>query len=220
MSKGKPAAGRSFASPHQAGLLRHGEGHEVPIHITSVTSVTGKGEGILRADLSSVPVPAKRYPADTCYVVHTNEIIFLLFAQLVIGAPDKLRNLLVVKMTPSSVKRYLDMTNDIKGPSIEDIAKKMEIEGAKLSAFPGEPAETVAFNANLGLTGVSGHEGCIDFYHSSPFAIGAAIKNQKLALDPVVRVDISTRLLVGLLTELQSLIGSMDDHNWEITGVL
>ena len=187
---------------------REGEGVLVDIQFGAVASVSGKSVGSVLANLGSVPVPQKRYSADICFVGYSHETVAILFGQTKYGT-EKLRNLLVVKMTAVNVRRLVESTDSISDPSLAEIAQRLKLVPETLPDFDSEPEESVSLNASIALTGITGREGCMDFYHVSPFSITAAAKSRKLALDPVVRVDLRATLVFGLIAELRSLLAGL-----------
>jgi hypothetical protein len=52
---------------------------------------------------------------------------------------------------------------------------------------------------------MSNKEACLDFYQASPFAIGNVQKSHRLALDPVVRVDLRSSLFLSMIAGLRNL---------------
>jgi hypothetical protein len=189
---------------------RPGEGVLVDMEITPVTSVSGQASAVLRGSLANLPVPDRHYSADACFVRYMHETVYILFAQVRLDKSD-LRNLLIVKMTPASVRVYLDSLLKSDSQSIESIADALSIEVEELPEFSTEPKESITLNASIIMAGVSGREGCLDFYYASPFSKGAVAVHKKLALDPVVRVDIRTSLLIGLNHVLTRLLKDLPD---------
>lgn len=181
--------------------VRPGEGVLVDLRPALVRDVAGTNSAKMTANINNVPVPNKRYSADVCFVGFNNDTFKLLFAQEKFNSTE-LRTLLIVKMSEESVGRFLETLEDTD-PPFSDYAETAGFRIEELGAFTQEPSETVAFDANFVLVGMSGKEGCADFYHSSAFAMGASKASGKLALDPVVRVDIRSSLLLGMLKVLR-----------------
>ncbi len=194
-----------------AAAYRSGEGVLVDMEVTPVTSVNGQTGSVLRGDLTNLPVPDRHYSADTCFLRYMFETVYIMFAQARMDAPADLRNLLVVKMTPASIKSYLDALSQSTGKNFEAIAELLSIQVEDLPEFHTEPQESIRLNASFILAGVSGREGCLDFYYASPFSKSAVAVHKKLALDPVVRVDLRTSLVAGLNRGLVQLLHSLPD---------
>jgi hypothetical protein len=56
----------------------------------------------------------------------------------------------------------------------------------------------------MAIFAMTGQDSCIDFYQASPFAMAVALRAKKLQLDPVVRVEVRTPLLISLIAELRT----------------
>lgn len=188
---------------------RDGEGVMVDLIPNPARSVDGRA-GLIQGDIHNLPVPNKRYAADICSIVSKNSVIKLLFAQEKIG-PQALRNMIIVNITPRSVTELLKKIDDVKDISFAELAALSNIEAEALPQIEVEPAETASLNANLILVAASGTESCIDFFHSSAFSIAFAQQTSRLGIDPVVRVNIRTSLLMGLIEELRNLISINPD---------
>jgi len=180
---------------------REGEGVLVDLIIKATKDLDG-GEGQVvtyEADITSAPVPHKRYSADVWSVVFRRNAVKILFAQER-HTGDGVRNLLIIDMLPFAVHQFI--TNaDASTFAMKDGKPVMAPESA--TPIDIEPADTVAFAANFVVAANAGHECCFDFYHASPFSKSAAPKMGKLAIDPIVRVDMRTSMSIGLIEELR-----------------
>lgn len=188
---------------------RQGEGVSLDMQISPATSVHGQGGTMLVGSLASLPVPDRRYSADTCYVSYLNETMYVLFGQARLDGKG-LRNMLAVKMTPASVKLYLNSPNGVQ--TMENVAEPLGITAESLPELENEPAETVTLAANIVMAGISGREGCMDFYYASPFSKSVAAQAKKLAVDPVVRVDVRTSLMLGLNAKLAQILDELPEN--------
>jgi hypothetical protein len=176
----------------------------VELRPITVRDVAGSNSGRVSANISNVPVPNRRYSADVAFIGFSHGTVKLLFAQEKFGSTE-LRTLLIVKMSVEAASRFLDSVAEAEKP-FDEFAQEVGVTPEQLGRFESEPKDTVAFDANFVLVGLSGHEACADFYHSSAFAIGASQASGKLAMDPVVRVDLRASLLLGVLKELELLL--------------
>jgi hypothetical protein len=192
----------SHAVPEQ----RAGEGYPVSVQITDGEN----GRKVLQADLNQVPAPSKQYVAELASVAYEKETVLLYFAQEMLGGAG-LRNLLVVHMAPLSAVRFLNVVEDIRKPSIQEVADKIGIQPAQLTEINVEPKDTVALSVTAGMAGLSGRDGCIDFFSASPFSIGLAQRAQKLSLDPVVRVYLRASLLVALVSKMRTIVDEIPE---------
>jgi hypothetical protein len=115
-----------------------------------------------------------------------------------------LRSAIVVQMSRNAAANFVRIADSITGPSFREVAQAVNIPEENLSAVGDEPPQALTLAANLTLSAITGHESCIDFYEASPFAMGIALRSEKLSLEPVVRVDLRTSLFLGLLKDLRS----------------
>lgn len=203
--------GLKSSRAHAITTFRPGEGVLVDMQMSSVTDVDGGGVAFMRGSFSNVPVPERRYSADICFVSYSDETVYVLFGQKRFDGED-LRNLLVVKMSPSAIRSYLDTLAPVEnGQTISSLSETMGIYPEMLPKFQNEPKESITLTANIIMAAVSGREGCMDFYYASPFSKAAAAANKKLAVDPVVRIDIRTGLLLGMNSAMEEIIRPLPD---------
>jgi hypothetical protein len=186
-------------------ISRTGEGTAVDAAVRPVTTASGRSAGLMTVNISSAPVPERRYVAEVCSVTYEKETVKLWFGQPKHNS-NKLRTLLVIHMSPSSVRHFIDSIRAVKNPTYEELAQDNHFQKEPLSTLEDEPDQTVAFAANFILAGMSGREACLDFFHASAFAISAVVHTSKLALDAVVRVDLRSSLALGLFQELGRLV--------------
>lgn len=185
---------------------RAGEGHPISVQITD----SGDGKHVLQANLDQAPVPSKQYVADIAFVDFQRETILMYFAQELTGG-EGLRNLLIAHIAPLNVVRFLAIVEDIRKPSIQEAAARMGVKAAAATAIKSEPKDTVALSVTAGMVGLSGRDACIDFFSASPFSIGMAQRAGKLAIDPVVRINLRTSLLLSLVEQLRDVLGRVPD---------
>jgi hypothetical protein len=188
-------------------MNRPGEG-SAAINASFQTFISPDGRSVaqLGLDLSQAVVPDRKYAADTCSLLYSNQTVRIIFGQERFNG-DGLRSAVVVKMSPRAVVQLLAMIDSTMPASfVEALLGTEGVEVQKLASSTMEPAQvTVVLAANLAMPAVSGMEACIDFYQASPFALGVTMQSHsdKLAVEAVVRVDLSTGLLLGLLEELR-----------------
>jgi hypothetical protein len=182
---------------------RPGEGTLVRFEIESAAVSSGTSQ-IIALDLTTVPAPDKRFVADVCSVAQNGQLVKLYFGQCPLDNGE-LQSLIVIRMTINDVGNTIAGIDQIRNPSYEEIFKREGIISQPLVMPRDAPAQTVTLAANFAITAMSGQIAAIDFLQSSPFALAAAIKSRRLAIDPVVRVDLSSGLLRGLVNELRRL---------------
>lgn len=190
--------------------IRPGEGFPVELEILPSKTVAGQTQTSFRANIASIPVPAKRYSADVAYVMFNRGVVQLLFGQTSLLNEKELRTLIVIKMTPIWAYKFICSLSEGGDKSFNKVAELNHMPREALSAFAAEePKETIAFNATIVLTAISGGEGALDFFHTSPFAMGQVPKTKKLPLEPVVRVILNGSTLLGLTDALTALISDL-----------
>ncbi len=181
--------------------LRPGEGPTVDLMQHRVVQVNGQTVQSFAIDLRSAPVPERKYLAEACDVRRRPSGVALLFGQERFGKGG-LRSLLVIQMSPTGVARYLNSMDEMN-PSFEVMAR-----AAGITAEPGveileEPAQTIALGATMILSALSNDDACMDFFKTSPFSLATAQQTKKIAMEPVVRVDLATSLLLALVEKLR-----------------
>lgn len=173
----------------------------VDVVIQAETSVTGSYAGKMTADLAGLPVPERRYSADVASVMVRGAMFWLLFGQERIGGkPCELRTLIVMKLAAPFAQSFVD--NVKAGAAYETLF--VTGEGEPLSEILEEPRDTVAFHASFVMTAFNNEEGCLDFFHSSPFAMSDSQMTKKLAVEPVLRVSMSSGLVISLIRDLEA----------------
>jgi hypothetical protein len=195
----KAKSGMAVAQP----LSRIGEDAFVP--------VISSRKDTADVSLAVAPVPDKRYTGDVAWVVQSENGVTLLFGQRKLGGD--LRSLLAVNMTFDSVHQLLESFELFRKSA--DVLKEKGLKAAKLKEIREEPAQTVALTASMIYVGFVGEDSCLDFYYASPFALQKAAALSKLAVDPVVRVNISTSLFFAVWDKLSEMASSMPSLDWK-----
>lgn len=194
---------RKLDAPKQANRARPGEGSLIDIDIQNFAETSGLSGMYMRADMSHAPVPERRYTAHVHALEADGESVKLLFGQRKIGKSGNLRTLLIIDMTAEGAVRFLDTMETVKDPTPQQIAENLGIGVQLPIEIADEPGQTVELLANMVLCAWAGPEACMDFYQASAFALSAAAGMRKLALDPVVRVDMRVSSFLGMLAGLQ-----------------
>lgn len=185
-------------------IIRPGEGSSVPVVLGDSAVVNGIVVQTAAVNLSEAPVPERKYVADTYGVVFVPGTVQLLFGQRRIGV-DALRSLLIIQMTPFSAARFLGSMAQLSPISLEQLAEQNQISAEMPPPITSEPDQTVALAAGLVLTAASSEETTLDFYQASAFSVSAMQHTKHLHLDPVVRIDLRTSLMLGLVEQLRML---------------
>jgi hypothetical protein len=205
-------------SKHQTHLApvkfrsRPGEGAILEVGRKMVPHPDGTAGFQISLDLLNAPVPERRYVADGVNLTHSNGFVHLVFWQKKITG-NEARSMVVLSLTSFAVLQYLQNA-EAQIDQLEKTTGKLKIEGS-LEKLPEEPAQTVCLAANIIATGWSGREACMDFYHASPFVFGMLANNGKFAAEPIVRVSLSTGVLLALFRQLELLKPSFPQDELE-----
>ncbi|HEY6299117.1 MAG TPA: hypothetical protein VIW95_05680 [Candidatus Binatus sp.] len=182
--------------------LRPGEGREIEVLRRTVPGADGSSTLELQIDISHAPVPDRRYLADAAAVLFESDTLRIVLGQKgLVGS--KIRSAVILFLSPHAAIQFLKSCEQFL-PEIRKYADEHKIHEA-LVEIQDEPAHITSVAANIILAAFSGREGCLDLYNSSPFVMGIVQKGGKMALDPILRVDLTTGLLVAVLDKLEEL---------------
>lgn len=178
-------------------LHRPGEGHLIDMVVLASDSETTT----VRLEASGLPVPDRKFSCDAMQVTSTNVGARLLLAQrLPVG--EGLLSMLVVTMAPEAVEQFLRSIDEAfvqQARGYVEAHKGSEEE----VVFTTNAAQSVVVNCSYVLAGYTGLAACMDLYNQSPFSVQSMFAAKKVAMDPVVRVNFSTGLLVALVDGLR-----------------
>lgn len=176
-------------------------------HLLDVSrKLTGNDLMSINVDISSAPVPPRRYVAEVCSVSLHGGHLRLIFGQVALGEESALESALVIRLTPHSAHHFVEMLGGMKRPGLQVIAEKVGIPPIPLLAEVSRPAQTAHLAANMAALAVSGFESCLDFYQASAFSMHYVGKKDRLGVEPVVRIDLSTGLLISLARRATELV--------------
>ncbi|MBI4703441.1 MAG: hypothetical protein HY744_20195 [Deltaproteobacteria bacterium] len=183
--------------------LRQREGEGVSVTVRRLPIADAGPSRIERLDLAAARVPGRRYQADAGDAVARDGRVQILFAQRRCLAG--LRSLVVVNVSPEGVRNILASCVEFL-PRLREYLDSRKLPAAVPLERTEEPAQAVALVANLALIAYADTEALIDFYHASAWSLRVLAQGgQDLAVDPVVRVDLSVTLLRLVLDRLQEL---------------
>ena len=182
-------------------LNKPGEGASLVVSREHSVDVKGATGVLLTIDFTSAPVPDRRYAADIAAVERVNDMVNIIFGQTKVGGG--FRSLLIINMSASAVHQFLRSLADIL-PTIREYAKRISLAKVDLTEVGQEPNQTVALTANLVAASQSGREACLDFYYSSPWVMMQVKKGGEFAAEPIVRITLTTGLLLAISTKLES----------------
>jgi transcriptional regulator with XRE-family HTH domain len=179
----------------------------IPVTTQKVRLRDGTQGEVQTLSLSDADVPDRTYFGEVCSAKYDNEALSLAFAQSKLGQAQ-LRSLVIISMTPNAAAQFLRSLEEMRNPSLEDIAKLSNISPQPLSSFPtDEPEQTASLIANVVAVAISGRETCMDFYHANAFTHLTVRETKQMFLEPVVRVNIRTQSMLSLVRRLQELRG-------------
>jgi hypothetical protein len=193
---------------------RPGEGTPVPVRISPVVGTSGESLSYMELDLREAPVPERRYVCDLASLSFDRNTVKIMFGQQRIGK-TALRSLVVVHMSKRGVEQFLSSVDKMTHPTYQEI---IAMEGLSVEALPTideEPDQTIALQANLVITAMSGPEALMDFFQLSPSALlgGAdAATRQTVPLEPVLRVDLRSTLMIGIFSRLRAQFGNYESQ--------
>lgn len=194
----------STKAKHLQKSYRQGEGY--PLTVSSRAS-GDPGKTTLEFSLHELPVPDRRYVADVASVIRANGFVRMLFGQTKIDGVQ-LRSLLDIHFPISAISRFLGTAKALE-VAFDELKSSSEFSPVYLSDIKDEPEQTIGLTANILMASCSGEESCMDLYQISPYSVAEVKKGRGLSADPVVRVSLPTELLLSLIEEFHSIIGSI-----------
>jgi hypothetical protein len=183
---------------------RPGEGVFLDAVVDTFVGTDGNTIAQMGINLAAADVPDRKYYADICGISSRRGTVNLMFGQEKVDESG-LRSLLVVQMSEFAVGRLLATIDDVKSPTFQEQATAINLPTELLTEKIAEPPQAIALPANIVLCAAAGNEACADFYMASPFALGNVMKSKRLALDPVVRVNLRSTLFLSMLDGLRKL---------------
>jgi hypothetical protein len=203
LAQGRAAKAQAFGSPSVTKVQLGRSGVEVPF------AVNAGGNGALGLDFSGIDPPVRRYAADLAWlVVDSTFTAKLVFVQEGL-AEDELETALIIRLSPAALLTYVEAMEQFTQPSVEQIAELMAIQEQPVEPRNQRPHQTAHAVANFMITTVSGFETCLDVFHAPAPAILRMQHEQKLNMDPVVRVELKTSVYLSLLRKMRESAAAM-----------
>lgn len=172
----------------------------VPVYRQLTPYSDGSTQAVYELKFDDVPIPDRRYVADVGSVLFDGTTAHLLFGQKrVVGVG--LRSLVTVAVSPDPLRRFMD-TCDKFVPDLNAFLTCFAMEKAPLLEILEEPAQTVAVAANIIMAARAGREATLDFYLTSAASLYDLGRRERVAVDPILRVDLPTVLLAALLDRI------------------
>jgi hypothetical protein len=144
--------------------------------------------------------------SDLAGVVFANSTVKIVFAQQKLSG--EMRSMIIIHMSTHAARQFVASVTDPVPPGVDIRVLSSAIESEALMDASVEPEQTVAFSANMVAIAVVGVDSCLDFYQTSTFAMANIATSSKVPIDPVVRVDLRTALLVSVIKRIQDLESS------------
>ena len=197
------------AKKHAVVVAPYADSANVPVQRNVVAQPGGGTVVRMSLDMANAPIPDRRYSADVAALSVRDDSVLLLFGQRRIEG-DELRSLVIVRLFPDPVHRFLEASaefiTDLKG-----ILARNNLDERVVGPTLKEPEQTVALAGNLLAAAYSGHEAVLDLYQLSPMVIHKMRLQSanSVPLDPVVRIDLPTALLSGVFTALEAARGQL-----------
>jgi len=163
-------------------------------------------------DLLNAQAPERVYAGKECAVEFKHNFVEIMFAQRERGT-DTLRSMIVITMPPANVIYLLHSIKQMKSPSLSEIAQQLDLKTETLSKFNVEAKQTAEMSAQVVGVAIAGLETCMDFYKvPPPTIVKFKAKGGDMLMEPQVRVETRTTLLIGLLEELDKLRAGFPAH--------
>ena len=202
---------------HEAGrnVVRSGEGTQINVATTNSVGTDGRTAVSLAFNLQDAPVPDRRYAADFLTLLYEDELVKIIFGQKKLGGG--IRSLVIIAMHTTDATVFLNSFD----PGMDEVINHIAgMQVPTLSKIEAEPDQTIALSANYVAIASAGRASCFDFYTASAFSLANAGKTSKLAVEPVVRIDISVGYVVALRRELLELQPSFPVDPYGVKNVL
>jgi len=165
----------------------------------------GLGSVELALDLKQAPAPERRYLTDVFAVTPSPAGCKLLFGQEKINSSE-LRSLLVIHVAWKTAEQFVASTDKMGAPNLQELIRLAHTEIELPAEITKEPDQTVALRANVMGVAVALGEAAIDFYDISAFSMHRANAGGKVQLNPVVRVEVRSGQLAGLVEAVRQLV--------------
>lgn len=181
-------------------LTRPNEG--VAIDIIRHPIIGGARSQQISMDMSSARVPDRRYPADIADVLVSDDMVRLLFGQKKLTGTGLL-SVLVIHTSFWGARQFMNSMGEAANIGLRYM-EEHHVPTAQLYQVKEEPNQTVPLAANIIAAAFAGRDACMDFYHASAFSIRGLGLGAGLYADPVVRITLTTPLLLAIYDALHA----------------
>jgi hypothetical protein len=152
-----------------------------------------------RIELANAPKPPRQYVADVAWFLHRADHSVLGFGQR--GLTKSVRTSVSVAISPHTAGKITRESREGLHSFLEFL-ERSGVEPLDVAAPQTEPEQAVLLRANMMTVAQQQHEAVLDFFNASPASARDMHKTGYLEIEPVVRIELSTALLAGLLGEL------------------
>lgn len=187
---------------------RPGEGSSVGFVVKHSSSADGTTGVTLQLNLNTARVPDRRYVANVAGLVPDVDRITLVFGQTKLGG-GAYRSLLLLELSSSYIRQFIRASSAMLKSAIQYAEKNNVARTELVTVREDVPGQTVPFAANLATAGFTGRDACMDFYYASPFSVQIAGQGGEFQVDPVVRVNLPTALMIAMYEKLMELKDSL-----------
>lgn len=179
----------------------------VRLRIVPVDATTALME--IGVNYAQAPVPLLNYDADYCDVVQGRTAITLIFGKLKAGS-NQLRTKIEIAFSEEHFFRQLWGSTRELHDAIEKLSRRF----APNPVSAVETDKVQCLRANNVFMAVLGGEAVLDFYYISPGDIHLVRQKHKkeISLDPVVRVVVSTPVLLEFLDKCRPFADALRDR--------
>ncbi len=159
-------------------------------------------------DYALAQPPSFHYDADYCDVVQSRAGVTVGFGKLRPGG-DALRNKIEIAFSVENFIRQVWRNTRKLHQTVQKLCEK-----TPLTPIEGllDAEKVQCFRATTVFMAILGGESVLDFYYISPGEIHLAAKKHEIALDPVVRVVLSTSVLNELLDKAAPIATALESQ--------
>jgi hypothetical protein len=116
----------------------------------------------------------------------------------------------------AGVRMFLESMRGVSRTGHDYLTKINNPPSPKVDRASAESSQSFTLDANIIIAGYSGREACMDLYHSSAQARMAVKRgSNEYRAEPVVRVTLTTKLLMEIHDELAAIATTMPQDDTE-----
>lgn len=196
--------------PQIKGHIRPGEGFALRMQ-QRISDAAGISVAV---DLSSAPVPDKKYVADVGTILERDHAALMVFGQNPLiggGRPS----LVSIKLGDWAIRQYVKSFDEIL-PSITGYAQRVNLRPADLITLNDSNVQFVSLIGNVIAVSFAGRDANMDFYYISPSVIHYLKSGGQFVVDPIVRIYLPTDLLWAVSEGLKAIAVKLGPQDGEL----